>query len=415
MKKMAVSKVAIRLVLLVTVITMTACGGGSGNGNQGIATTAARGDVVATALLATVTAAQAQQMMTSVGITAATSRYDVKAYKITYKTLDPSGTLVNASGLVVVPQKASGVMSPLLSVQHGTIFRTSEAPTSPGSFHFGTGSAIASIGYITVMPDYLGYGDSSGTLHPYLHAQTLASSSIDMLRAARKFLQQNAIAVNGKLFLAGYSEGGYATLAMQKEMETNLSSEFSITASEPGAGPYDMSATTRTMLAAATLPEPSYAAFVVKAYDAIYNNPSEIGNYIQPAYVGAVNSSFDGTKDMATIDAALGGGSIAPGDLFGQSFLTSYAGTGEAKLKAAMASNDIYNWAPKVPTRLFHGTQDTIVPYANAATALATMQADGSTSVEVANCTATPSNHNNCGAPFLLDAKAFFDTKSPGL
>jgi dipeptidyl aminopeptidase/acylaminoacyl peptidase len=168
--------------------------------------------------------------------------------------------------VVAWPLKPPGAPSPMLSFQHGTRFTDSEAPSR------NSGSdpillALAGIGYIVVITDYIGYVASANEVHPYLHAQGLAASIIDMVRASRQLLARHNIATNGQLFLTGYSEGGYATLAAQKEMEQNLPQEFPLTASMAAAGPYDMSATAQHFVGLATNPKPAITGFVFKAYD----------------------------------------------------------------------------------------------------------------------------------------------------
>ena len=88
---------------------------------------------------------------------------------------------------------------------------------------------------------------------------------------------------------------------------------------------------------------------------------------------------------------------------------------GETALKAHIAENDIYNWAPAVPTRLFQGVNDDVVPYANTTTAQAAMVSNGSTMVTVVNCNAVPSTHDNCIEPFAIDVVTYFKTLATGL
>jgi hypothetical protein len=78
---------------------------------------------------------------------------------------------------------------------------------------------------------------------------------------------------------------------------------------------------------------------------------------------------------------------------------------------------DIYNWAPKVPTRLFQGVQDDIVPYANTTTAKTTMDKNGAPLVSVANCNAGTlvTTHDNCIKPYALDMIAYFKTLAIGI
>lgn len=71
---------------------------------------------------------------------------------------------LRASGLVSVPVKAAGARNPVLSYQHGTIFRDIEAPSN-NAVASEVAVVMASLGYIVLAPDYVGFGASKGT-HP---------------------------------------------------------------------------------------------------------------------------------------------------------------------------------------------------------------------------------------------------------
>jgi pimeloyl-ACP methyl ester carboxylesterase len=332
-------------------------------------------------------------------------KYDVACYSLVYKTPDVNDALIDASGLLCLP-KGKSAASPLLSFQHGTIFNKTDAPTTVNSSYYWACPLFASMGYIAVAPDYLGYGASSSTPHPYLHAKTLSSSSVDMLRAAKSFLALPEIntATDGRLFLAGYSEGGYATLAAQRSLEA-IPSEFTVTVSEPGAGPYDLSETFASRLQLPTVHSPAYAAFLLRSYDMVYIHPSKIAYYFTPSAAAQLDTLFAGNLSSGAINAALGGDTIPINTLFNQAFLDSFNDSGEADLKAALAANDIYNWKPSAPTIFFHGQDDDIVPYANSVKAVQTIQANGSPSVSLHNCNAGPfpTTHANCELPYLVD------------
>jgi pimeloyl-ACP methyl ester carboxylesterase len=405
------------LVLLLATGLLLSCGSNSGNSTP--AGPAAAGDLVSWSKVGTLNAASLDALIASAGMIGFTALSDVSCYKLTYKTPDASAALINASGLVCLPAARSGG-SPVLSYQHGTIFQDSDAPSSfPTSAESLVGAVFAAIGYITVMPNYIGYGDSSALLHPYVHAATLASASVDMNRAARAFFKEPGInaVMNGQLFLAGYSEGGYATLATQRLMEQSLSAEFPITASEPGAGPYDLSSTTKTILGLASQPQPAFAGFFFAAYDSLYNPSSQLAYYFSLTYAPVVATHFGGNYSRSQITADLGGSNVMTNTLFNPVFLASFLGTGETALKAHIAENDIYNWAPAVPTRLFQGQNDDVVPYANTTTAQAAMVSNGSTTVTVVNCNAgtLPTTHDNCIKPFAIDVVTYFSTLATGI
>ncbi len=171
----------------------------------------------------------------------ATGANAVELYKIVYETIDPAGKKTVASGALAIPRGITGAL-PLMSYQHGTVVNRGSVASAYGfdveSLLFG-GS-----GYVVATPDYLGLGDSPG-LHPYVHAASLATAVVDMLRAARAFCAERSVELNGQIFLLGYSEGGYATMAAHKAIEEEYAAEFAIAASAPMAGPYDMSGVMR--------------------------------------------------------------------------------------------------------------------------------------------------------------------------
>ncbi len=403
------------IIGILAVFLLFACGSGSGSSTPGAPPSP--GQLVSWSLAGSINAASLNLGLVSLGITTITVTSGASCYKLTYETPNPAGSLVHASGLVCLPTTTTS-NRPVISYQHGTIFLDSDAPshflTSPDGL---IGAVLAGLGFISVLPDYLGFGDSAGMLHPYLHAQTLSSATVNMNRAARAFFPAVNATMNGQLFLAGYSEGGYATLATQRLMEQSLSLEFPLTASEPGDGPYDLTGTANYVISLANQVEPAFTGFFVKAYDSLYNNPSQIAYYFSSTYVSAVNTYFNGTYTRSQVSTALGGPGVATTTLLNPVFVSSYLDSGEALLKAHIAENDIYNWAPAVPTHLFHGQGDTIVPYFNATTAQTTMTLNSSTTVTIVNCNAggAPTTHDNCATPFALDALTYFKSLATGL
>ncbi len=336
------------------------------------------------------------------------TKYGVSLHRIVYKTITPDGRLINASGVLAYPLKVAGTSSPMLSYQHGTIFQDSDAP-SVATNGDPVLVALAGSGFIVAMPDYIGYAASTNEIHPYIHAQGSAAATVDMLRAARRLLANNSVATNGQLFLTGYSEGGYATLAAQKEMEQNLPAEFPITASMPAAGPYDISATAQHMVGLATNPYPEFIGFIFKAYDHWYGW-NRLSDIFQLPYATVVATYYDGSRTGGAIAGALTTNSAA---LFSATFRTNFLGSGEAATKADFAKNDIYNWAPARPTRLFHGQDDDVVPYFNATTAHAAMILAGSSpvTVQVQSCSTVwpiPQGHSECVWDYLSQVIGWF-------
>ena len=388
------ANILVNILFISLLFVMSACGGGSSTSVTNPPVIAERGALISSDLVST-----DRSILLP---------YTVNSHKLVYYTVDTNNNIIKASGLLSVPSKGASEKSPIISYQHGTIFLDSQAP----SIHASTLEGIATLagtGYIVSAPDFIGYGESSALIHPYMHAESLASASIDMLRASKSFLFNNNIQVNEQLFLTGYSEGGYATLALQKAIQEGFSSEFTVTASAPGAGPFDLSETAKTLANKITNDDPSYMSFVIKAYDSTYAL-GKIDEIYQLPYRTIVNTYFDGNHSGSEIDTAL---SHTTSELFEAPFLSALQGTGSHILKDKLALNNIYDWKPNAPTRFYHGPNDEIVPYSNAITTLETMQANGATNVSLGIC---PLNtHVQCAVPFVLDALNFFSDYSQDL
>ena len=86
--------------------------------------------------------------------------FKIDLYKMNYWSKDAYDTLVNASGLLIVPQDTCDL--PMFAYSHGTISRKNDAPSRVNGAEPFIGMVMGSNGYLTIMPDYLGLGDGAG-------------------------------------------------------------------------------------------------------------------------------------------------------------------------------------------------------------------------------------------------------------
>ena len=300
-------------------------------------------------------------------------RNDIKAFRLTYTTTNSDGKAITASGALIVPLVANAV--PLLSMQHGTITSDSDAPSNfeSSSEAYTYGSVFASQGYIVAAPDYIGYGASKDLPHTYEQREGLATASLDMLRAAREFLSNQSIAWDNRLFIAGYSEGGFATMSLQKKLEEETGNEFNLVASSCGAGAYDKPAFMKQIINEQTTGVDyinRLYVWVLLTYDRIYGLNRPMSYYFKEPYASQITKEG---KDVSI--------NVSLNTTFTDSFKKAVnEGTDKAFL-AAVQDNDVHDWKPRTPTRLYHGTADEIVAFLNSQNAYDAMLKRGSTSV----------------------------------
>ena len=126
-------------------------------------------------------------------------------------------------------------------------------------------------GFITIIPDYTGIGDPD-KYHPYIIADPHTEAVVNMIRGVKELAieledSNDRFQFNDQLFLIGYSDGGYATLASQRGMQLDYPDEFSITASFPMAGPYDLSGTmVPYFLSEPEYSQPYYVPYVLTSH-----------------------------------------------------------------------------------------------------------------------------------------------------
>jgi pimeloyl-ACP methyl ester carboxylesterase len=308
---------------------------------------------------------------------AALLKYGVKSYTLVYETTY-NGKAVEASGLLLVP---SGITeeAPIVSLQHGTIFSNEEAPSAGGGY---TGMELfAAAGYIALMPDFLGYGRSSEIFHPYYDKEHSALAVIDMIKSAKEFLAQEKILFNDELFLAGYSEGGYVTLAAAKEIENNSSHGLKLTAIAAGAGGYDLSEMLVGITDNSYYSYPAYLAFVLMSYNNTYHWNKPLTYFFQKQYADVLNQYMNGNHEGSSINSRL---TTNLSSLFNPDFYARLKQPeGEMELKRALKKNSVSGWKSNIPVRLYHGTKDEIIPHTNSELTLKNFQEAGSADVKL--------------------------------
>jgi len=364
-----------------------------------------RGEIISTELLHHYTIAQTDSVLEAYDpdLLLYPNDYEIDIYKIIYKTIDADGNETQASGAAVIPSNNT-VSFPLCIYEHGTIVKR-EAVPSRESDELLLGIIYGCVGYVTSLPDYLGMGDSPG-LHPYCHAATEASASIDMLRATKQLCSEKNILLNTQLFIFGYSQGGHAAMATTKEIQENYADEFTITASAPMSGPYDMSgAQTDFVLQDEPYGAPFYLPYLMFAYNEVYDMYDSPSDYLLSPYDVTLPPLFDGYHDGWEIDAAM---PSIPKQIVKPEVLEDFINNPQNPFRMALEKNDLTGWVPTIPMIIYYCTADELVNYQNSLNAQDAFIANGSTTTTLYEPSPTAS-HTDCAEPCFIFARVYFD------
>ena len=174
----------------------------------------------------------------------------VNVYRLNYETIGAKSEPATSTGALMVP---SGTASrcqgprPIVEYAHGTSpMKNYDMAQLSGSNASSEGLILAALfaaeGYIVVAPNYAGYDSSTLSYHPYLVGAQQAAEMMDVLTAARSALPvalAQTVIDNHKLFVTGYSQGGYVAMAATSAMQA---AGQIVTASAPMSGPYALAA-----------------------------------------------------------------------------------------------------------------------------------------------------------------------------
>lgn len=283
----------------------------------------------------------------------------VNVYKVVYNT-QVNGESIQASGLVSIPSTPGEY--PILSFQNGTNTVNSNCPSNnPYNIDYQFVEFIASMGFVVFIPDYPGFGSSFGIPHPYLIADPTTGSIIDMFRAVDEVQSTKfpGITLKNEYYLLGYSQGGWATMSLHRDLEINHSLEFNLAGSVCGAGPYDMHNLFLGMASLSIYPMPSYLGYIINAYSEYDQFNNDVSEILNEPYASVLSSLFNGTLTLSQINEQLT--TSVPG-LLTQEFISGFAGsTTYSTVRQGLIRNSISPWNTQKPVLLVHGSGDTHV------------------------------------------------------
>lgn len=331
--------------------------------------------------------------------------YDVAIYDVLYHTAWSDGSPVVASGYLMVPVGVKGDV-PLLAYDHGT--RLEKARTWAFKGEEAVCAFYAADGYLVAFPDYVGLRRGERN-HLYHHAATEAMATVDLLRTAREFMPQIGITWSKQLFITGYSQGGHAAMATHKYIQERLHGEFTVTASAPMSGPYDLAGVQGRVLDQ-PYSQPGYLPYLLVSYQAAYHLLPDSGDYFRPPYDTLIPQLFTGKLSFKEVNPYL---PAIPGDMMRPDLLHAYATDSANPLRRLMQENSLTEWAPESPMLLCYCRNDEQVNYENSIVAHQRMTAMGSTQVQLRRA-GRKFYHSRCSIYTSIYARMWFNSIRDG-
>lgn len=311
---------------------------------------------------------------------------EIRTYRVNY-TIPGYGQQL--SGLVIVPFDTLNPLTPLkvpmISLQHPTQVLRSQSPSlvphyADEELTVPYGTMLASMGYIVVIADYPGLG-TNHDVHPYC-LTTIAQSISGLIAAATTGDRpwSSRTGWDGRLFLMGYSEGGYATLVAARDIQQHHP-DYNLKGVAALDGPYSLADTMRSLIvtADAAFKAPYFVPYVVAAYDAAYGAVTPImqfSNAIKSDLVAGATPlnqkllpMLSGANTSDEIDAVMRQvvPYNGPSSILTTGYVTALSDT-TSPLYHSLQENDAYRgWTPKSTMQvvLYHNTADDLVPVGN--------------------------------------------------
>lgn len=327
----------------------------------------------------------------------------VNLYRVTYASVVPErgNRPIVATGLVAIPE-LKGKSFPLVSYQHGTVYKKTEVPSIPDE-SFETKLMIAQFagqGYVVTGADYFGMGNTKEP-EGYVVKKSHQQATEDMLRAARAVLAARNVTAS-ELFIAGWSQGGFVTMALAERLEANgTPARASATASAPTDGfamlngylnyPRKIDADWVSTL------------FILSAFsfENYYGVPGLARDLLAPEYYDVARKAYEREPfDAADIPTDLK--KLINKKYFDPDY---FANTIYGRL---MAQTQVYQRVINTPTRNFYGETDEAISIGNAKLTYEYQRAIGNDKVEVIST--GPTSHRGTYAKAVPEWKSWFDS-----
>ncbi len=289
----------------------------------------------------------------------------VNVYYVEYNSEYTNNESITLSGLVCTPA-SKNTETIMVSFQNGTIALHSSAPsrqlTNPDYVLM---HALAGLGFVVTIADNIGFGASENYQHPYHHKELFQRSITNLIKATLEMDRSGnyPFTSTNKLFLTGYSLGGWASLVTHYYLEQNPIENIELLGSACGAGAYSLVDMRDYLVEQDYYSQPFYIPNMLMGYRSVGDLSEEISFYINEPYASKIPELINGEYDADEINQEL---TTNMQLLFTDAFIYDFHSETLAEwieLKNILINNSQHAWLNSSPITLYHGNEDSQVPY----------------------------------------------------
>lgn len=328
----------------------------------------------------------------------------VNLYRVTYASFIPerANKPTVASGLIAIPD-TGGKTFPMVSYQHGTVYGKQEVPSFPDQSPETalTIAQFAGQGYVVIGADYFGLGTSTEP-EGYMVKASHQQATYDMLMASRAVLDAMKIA-STKLFLAGWSQGGFVTMAFLQKLEA---AHVKVTAAATASAPVDIFVALNGFLSFPRTIDASWvnSLFILSSFsfENYYGEPGLARSVIADKYYETARNAYERKPfDPAQIPTDLHQ-LIKPEYFDAQYFADSAYGR-------LVARTEAYRWIIKSPVRNYFGETDEAITPGLGRMAMTYQRSIGNGNSNVEAVSTGETTHRGTFAKAVPEWKRWFD------
>ena len=341
-----------------------------------------------------------------VSVTYTPARNAVRLYRVTYASVIPEmgNKPTTASGLLAIPDTGD-TSFPMFSYQHGTVYGKEQVPSFPDQSPE-TQLALAQFagqGYVVIGADYFGMGLSKEP-EGYMVKGSHQQATYDMLMASRAVLAQMKF-TTPKLFIGGWSQGGFVTMAFLEKLE---SAGVPVAAATTASAPSDVFVALSGFL---DFPRKNDADWVPTlfilssfAFENYYGVPGLARSLLNDAYYDVSRKAYEKQPfDASQIPTDLH--KLVRAEYFDPKFFAASA-YGRLVIEKANA----YRWIIKSPVRNYYGETDEAISTGLGQLVMTYQRAIGSGNTQVEAVSTGKTSHRGTYATSIPQWKVWFDS-----